>query len=145
MRGKTEIFKIITTAFVLSLCCQGNAFADQYWCNSCKRNVSQCWSNLAGMHSAVNSAFMEQTCRRSEESCQDICAKAARSEQQPSGGGYYRPAPADGGYYSPAPAAPQRYGQYCCENGGNPRCYANPSPLGSACFCAGQGYVIICH
>ncbi len=45
---------------------------------------------------------------------------------------------------SPAPPPPQ-LGYYCCDQFGNRRCtLVQPLPLGSSCFCFGQGYGYVC-
>lgn len=38
------------------------------------------------------------------------------------------------------------YSNYCCDGYGNHRCVmANgPFPIGSSCFCNGQGYGVVC-
>jgi hypothetical protein len=36
------------------------------------------------------------------------------------------------------------YGAYCCDAYNVRRCTINPSPVGSACYCYGQGYGWTC-
>jgi len=46
---------------------------------------------------------------------------------------------------SPSPPAPQM-GYYCCDQFGNRRCrLVQPMPVGSSCFCFGQGYGYVCQ
>jgi len=46
---------------------------------------------------------------------------------------------------SASPPAPQM-GYYCCDQFGNRRCrLVQPMPVGSACFCFGQGYGYVCQ
>jgi len=40
----------------------------------------------------------------------------------------------------------QNIGMFCCDAFGNRRCGGNMTlPLGSSCFCPGQGYGIVCR
>lgn len=40
----------------------------------------------------------------------------------------------------------QQTGMWCCDTFGNRRCGGNISlPLGSSCFCPGQGFGIVCE
>lgn len=34
---------------------------------------------------------------------------------------------------------------YCCDAFGNKRCMTNPGPIGSSCFCYGQGWGYACQ
>lgn len=45
---------------------------------------------------------------------------------------------------TPVAQAQVPYGFYCCDGYGVRRCEINPSPIGSQCFCYGQGYGITC-
>ena len=41
-------------------------------------------------------------------------------------------------------AKAQIYTNRCCDAGGFVRCVINPSPLGTSCFCYGQGWGVTC-
>ena len=48
--------------------------------------------------------------------------------------------------YPQAPATPQVAAYFCCDGFGNRRCQLyQPVPVGSPCFCIGQGYGVACQ
>lgn len=70
-------------------------------------------------------------------------SKTKAEGRQPRGypGGY----PPKGQSEQVAPPAPQM-GYYCCDQLGNRRCQlVQPMPIGSSCFCFGQGYGYVCQ
>lgn len=44
----------------------------------------------------------------------------------------------------PIPQPEQVMGAYCCDGNGVRRCVINPSPVGTGCFCYGQGSGWVC-
>jgi len=45
---------------------------------------------------------------------------------------------------TPRQAEAQPLGQYCCDSWGYRRCIIDPSPVGTICFCYGQGSGTVC-
>jgi hypothetical protein len=101
--------------------------------------------------SEMQGAVARSVCLRAEQQKSNLDTYGTmypNTSPTPSFGSYYGgyQTPYYGGYQVPQVPQVQTYGQWCCDTFGNVRCGGNQIvPLGSSCFCQGQGVGVVCQ